>query len=82
MQTARGVVAVAAPEMPAQEPIVPIGFVSGASPQPGATVALPQIADVQTSAAVMERRGRRRAKDDIADGFDDLIAPDDSEREE
>jgi hypothetical protein len=29
----------------------------------------------------METRGRRRAKDDIAEGFDDLTTPDESEEE-
>jgi hypothetical protein len=58
---------------------VPLGFVSGATPPPGTVMALPQIADEQSLASVMEQRGRRRAKDDIADGFQDLTTPDDEE---
>ena len=61
------------------EPIVPIGFVSGATPQPGSPIAAPQVADTKSTAEVMETRGRRRAKDDIASGFDDLNAANDNE---
>lgn len=75
----RGDVVVAAPEPPKMEPIIPIGFVSGATPKAGTVVAVPQIADATTAATIMETRGRRRAKDDIAEGFDDLATPDDSE---
>src|SRR5262249_27848276 len=79
VQVGQGDVVMGAPEQRVQEPIVPIGFVSGATPRPGTVVAVPQIADEQTSTAVMETRGRRRMKDDIADGFDDLAAPVDEE---
>jgi hypothetical protein len=79
VQTQHGDVLVAAPEQPTAEAIVPLGFVSGATLPPGAVVALPQIADDQSLAAVMEQRGRRRAKDDIAEGFQDLTTPDDEE---
>ena len=57
---------------PAHEPMVPIGFVSGATLRPGTIITVPQVADDKTSAAVMETRGRRRAKEDISPGFDDL----------
>jgi hypothetical protein len=77
MHTRHGDMVVAAPEQPAPEAIVPIGFISGATPKPGMVVALPQVADTRSSAEVMEVRGRRRAKDDIAEGFDDLTTPDD-----
>ena len=50
---------------------MPIGFVRGATPPPGMPIALPQVDDDKSAAAVMETRGRRRAKDDIATGFDD-----------
>jgi hypothetical protein len=77
VQTQHGDVVVAAPEQPTAEAIVPLGFVSGATPPPGTVVALPQIADDQSLASVMEQRGRRRTKDDIVEGFDDLTTPDD-----
>jgi hypothetical protein len=82
MQMSQSAVSVATPEAPAPDLMVPIGFVSGATPRPGTVVTVPQIADGQTSAAVMETRGRRRAKDDIADGFEDLTAPPEDEQEE
>jgi hypothetical protein len=72
----------AGPELPKAEALVPIGFVSGATPKAGAVVTIPQVADARSSSEVMEVRGRRRAKDDIADGFDDLTAPDDHGTEE
>jgi hypothetical protein len=79
MQTAQGDLVVAAPAPPAPEPVVPIGFVPGATPQPGTVVVAPQVVDTKTSVEVMAVRGRRRAKDDIAEGFDDLTTPDEEE---
>jgi hypothetical protein len=77
VQTAHGDMLVAAPAQPASEALVPIGFVSGATPQPGAIVAVPQVADERTLAEVMEQRGARRARADISSGFDDLVATSD-----
>jgi hypothetical protein len=82
LQTAQGELLIATPEQPAQEPLVPIGFVNGATPMPGATVAVPQIADERSFADVMETRGRRRAKNDIATGFEGLGTSADDENED
>jgi hypothetical protein len=82
LQTAQGDLLIATPAQPAQEPLVPIGFVNGATPEPGATVAVPQIADERSFADVMETRGRRRAKSDIATGFEGLGTSADDENEE
>ena len=71
-QIAPGELVMPAFEPPAREPMIPIGFVSGATPQPGTVIPVPQVTDDKTAAAVMETRGRRRAKDDISAGFDDL----------
>jgi len=79
VQTAQGDMVVATPEPPAQEPILPIGFISGATLRPGTVVAVPRVVDDKTAAAIMETRGRRRAKDDISVGFDDLSPSDDEE---
>jgi hypothetical protein len=74
---------VAAPSQPAPEAVVPIGFVSGATPQPGTIVAVPQVADERTLTEVIEQRGARRARADISAGFDDLLATnDEAEAEE
>jgi hypothetical protein len=59
-------------EQPAPQPLIPIGFVSGATLRPGTVITVPQVADDKTAAAVMETRGRRRTKEDISPGFDDL----------
>jgi len=67
-----GEVVVPAVGQPTHEPMIPIGFVSGATLRPGTVITAPQIADDKTATAVMETRGRRRAKDDISAGFDDL----------
>lgn len=45
--TAQGETVVASPTPAAQEPIVPIDFVSGATPQSGTLIAAPQVADVK-----------------------------------
>jgi hypothetical protein len=82
LQTAQGKLLIATPEQPAHEALVPIGFVNGATPEPGATVAVPQIADERSFADVMETRGRRRAKNDIATGFEGLGTSADDENED
>jgi hypothetical protein len=82
VQTAQGDMLVAAPAQPAQAPIVPLGFVSGATPQPGTPIAVPQVDDDKSAATVMETRGRRRGNDDISTGYDDLGAGHDQEIQE
>jgi hypothetical protein len=77
VQTVHGEMLVAAPHQPAPEALVPIGFVSGAAPQPGAIVTVPQVADDRSLTTVLEQRGARRARADIAAGFDDLLASND-----
>ena len=72
VQTAHGELVLNASPVANPEAVVPIGFVRGATPPPGTPIALPQVDDDKSAAAVMETRGRRRAKDDIAAGFDDL----------
>jgi len=72
VQTAHGEMVMNASPVATPEAVVPIGFVRGATPPPGTPIALPQVDDDKSAAAVMETRGRRRAKDDIAAGFDDL----------
>ena len=69
---APGGLVIGAPEPAAPPPVTPIGFVNGASLAPGVARPAPQVADDRTAAAVMETRGRRRAKEDIATGFADL----------
>jgi hypothetical protein len=81
LQVTGGEVITAGVPQPQAEALVPIGFVSGATPPPGVAVPVPRIPDSQTHAQVMETRGRRRAKDDIAPGFEDLTRPDDVEEE-
>ena len=80
VQTAQGEIVVASPALatPTEE-IVPIGFVSGATPQPGTTMTVPQIGDARTFTEVMEQRGRRRARNELAPGFDDLLTAGDEE---
>jgi hypothetical protein len=79
VQTAHGEMLMNAPPVAIPEAVVPIGFVSGATPPPGTAIAVPQVDDDKSAAAVMETRGRRRAKDDIAIGFDDLSSAHDQE---
>jgi len=80
IQTVQGDTIVSAPAQAASETIVPIGFVTDAQPQPGTVIAVPQVADAKRAAEVMETRGRRRAKDDIAAGFDALSTADDDQQ--
>ncbi len=77
VQTVHGDMLVATPAQPAPEALVPIGFVRGATPEPGAIVTVPQVADERTLAEVMEQRGARRTRADIAAGFDDLLVSND-----
>jgi hypothetical protein len=79
VQTQQGEVVVATPEQPVPQAVVPIGFVSGAWPRPGTVVALPQIADSKTTEEVLAERGRRRGRDEIAPGFEQLNTPDEAE---
>ena len=82
IQTTQGDLVIAPAEQIAPERLVPIGFVSGATPQPGAAIAVPQISDARSFVDVMETRGRRRAKNDIATGFEGLGTSADDENEE
>jgi hypothetical protein len=77
VQRSQGDLLVAAPAQPAPDVVMPIGFVSGATPQPGTIVPVPQVGDDRTLAEVMQQRGTRRARADISAGFDDLLATND-----
>jgi hypothetical protein len=82
IQTTQGDMVVAPPEQVAPERLVPIGFVSGATPQPGTAVAVPQIGDARSFVDVMGTRGRRRARNDIAEGFESLDTTADDAQEQ
>src|SRR5205823_6607363 len=56
-QATPGEMIVPAFEQPTHEPMIPIGFISGATLRPGTVITAPEIADDRTAAAVMETRG-------------------------
>jgi hypothetical protein len=82
IQTTQGDLVITPAEQPAPERLVPIGFVSGATPQPGAAIAVPQIGDARSFVDVMETRGRLRSRNLIAEGFETLdTAADDAQEQ-